>query len=1328
MKYGDLIQFHRAERIDGVRASASAKLSQQLVATYYLSEGISHQLTNIVFPHLRLGENPETKPILLLGGPGTGKSHLLSVITSLAESTVSPDLPASPEVTLSQQTGLLALEGAEAVAGRFITVRAGARLRDLSLREALTNQLSFRLSTLGIQYAFPPALHARDVGRAFRDMMTAFKTAFPEQGLLLVADELQDYMAVHTHAQWVEDLDFLLSMTAACRETDLRFMMGLRKSVVETPHSHAVEERLIRLKSAFEPVRIASLDVRDAAAHRLVPKTPEQKVCVAEHLGRYAPWYGGMADRMDEFVASFPIHPDYFEVIGSLPFEGAQQVLVELSTAVERLLDKPVPGDSPGLIAYDDYWDQLCCHPVISQLPEVEAVVKCGKQLEGKVRAAATISSVDIPFRLIHALCIRRLLTDGAHPSHGLTPAELRDQLCLTSPGTESSADDQAGALLSRVTEALALIHEQAGEALTGRDNEYHLNIRKLRRFVAPELVLHWINAVPFLILMLTGGGMLLSRFIHIEPKWFSILFTTHKICAATWVIGVPASVLMRAKLHWQQHLRSMLSWGPGDLVWMVQSIRSLYDKKAVVPDAGRFNTGQKINACLVMMYFAGFSTTGLVMLWKASILAPWYLHTMLFFASMGSVGGHLFLALVNPSTRIALAGIFHGWAPIEYIEHHHPLSLPANTRAHRRVADQITLRRALSFTRVEIVIVVITAILAGTGLLVFSRVQHPSLETLFSKSFVAAIKPAELSTKHQIGEVTRSCTKCHSYAGEIPNAKCEYCHPLIKDRRAREIGYHGTLKGDCIQCHKEHLEPSQSIIPLDRKKFDHRLTAFPRDGKHATLECDECHRKKRAPGTQGGYYIGLKSGLCTDCHRDPHGSQFKQSCDTCHTAHGWKGQNLKFDHKGDPSFQLLGKHTTLECAKCHKPKSPWSSLSSATFKGLPTSCVGCHKDPHRKQFTAACTTCHTQSGWKKGFLLFDHNRDSKFPLVAKHLTTDCAKCHKPETPWSPLASATFKGLPTGCTDCHKEPHRKQFTAACTTCHTPAGWKKEFVSFDHNRDSKFPLVAKHAQATCDKCHTPSAPGEALGFARFTNLKTACADCHQDPHRGQFERNCTRCHAGPTTWKFDLNHFNHNKDTKFVLVGKHVTLDCIKCHKPQTPGGPLGSATFRGLGTTCQDCHPVKHPESYGPSCMACHTLDVWPKKMKEFEHLLKNGLADKHLSLKCSVCHNEKRMPYPIQSGKTKFTCYSCHQANDPHKGTLGTECAKCHSMTGWKGEHLIFDHNKMTRYTLDRDHQNVPCLKCHVRGRWKPLGMTCQNCHTKFFKKTTPGEIPANK
>lgn len=1332
MKYGDLIQFRRMERVDGVRASSAGEVGRQLVSTFVMSEGIASHFTRVIFPKLKLDEAQGTKPLLVLGGPGAGKSHLLSVLANLAESSdLVATLPHHEWLTQQGGTKAEAFVGVESVSGRFKVIRAGIRREDPSLREGLMSQIAAYLSACGVPYAFPPASTGYDLGLVFREMMVAFNEFFPGQGLLLVADELHEYQVGRKDTDWLQDLNFLLEMADICRDSAFRCIIGLRKSAIDHAPSHQVEEALSRVKSAFELVSLTSSDLIGVAAERLVPKTPTQKAQVAEHLNRFAKCYGGMVGRMDEFVAAFPIHPDYFEVVGSIPFDGARQVMDVLADAVERLLEKTVPEDAPGLIAYDSHWDQLRNDPLITRLPEVEAVVRCGALLEDRIREVARAADMHLALRLIHALCIQRLLPGEIFSAQGATPAEFRDRLCLYASSVEAGEEDPAEVLAARVKEVLTSIQAEAGEVLSGpvgTQNGYHLRINMLRRFVTPELVLHWINAVPFMMLMLTGGLMLLSHFIHFDHKWFTLCFTVHKTFAALWIIGLPVTVLSWVKVHWQ-HIRTFLTWGPEDLLWMVQSARSVYSKTAVVPEADRFNTGQKINALLVLIYYVGFSTTGVLMLWKASILFPWYIHTALFCASMGSVGGHLFLALVNPSTRIALAGIFHGWAPIEYIEHHHPLSLPGGSYGHGKTSGPVTFRRALSIPRVEIIILAVTALLAGVGVFVFSLTHlamiQKTLETVFSQGFVAAIKPDELSTKHKIGETAQSCTKCHSYAGEITNEKCEGCHAVIKERRANGKGYHGILKGDCIQCHKEHLDQAKSIIPLDRKTFDHRLAAFPKDGKHAALECDECHKKKRPSDAPVGYYVGLKYGICTDCHHDPHGAQFKVSCETCHSARGWKGPEMKFVHDEKASFRLLGKHAVLECSKCHKPKLPWSPLASATFKGTPADCAGCHQDPHRKQFTAACSTCHSASGWKKEFLTFDHARDTKFPLLAKHATVDCVKCHKPATPWSALASATFKGLPNGCVDCHKDPHRNQFKVACTTCHSSAGWKKEFQSFDHNRDSKFPLIAKHAEAACSKCHISASPGEALGFANFANLKTGCVDCHQDPHRGQFERNCTRCHAKPATWKVDLLRFNHSTETKYVLAGKHVTLACVKCHTPQLPDGPLSSATFRGLGITCVDCHKVKHPETYGPSCQSCHTLDVWPPKMKGFEHLLKYGLLGKHLSVKCSSCHNENRMSYPLQPGATKYDCYTCHQVNDPHKGTLGTACAKCHSMTGWKGEDLLFDHNTMTRYVLNKDHQNVACAKCHEKGRWKPLNTSCESCHPKFYKKSVPPVTP---
>jgi len=504
------------------------------------------------------------------------------------------------------------------------------------------------------------------------------------------------------------------------------------------------------------------------------------------------------------------------------------------------------------------------------------------------------------------------------------------------------------------------------------------------------------------------------------------------------------------------------------------------------------------------------------------------------------------------------------------------------------------------------------------------------------------------LSPRHKAGDTAKSCTKCHAFTGELPNAKCESCHTMIKERQLKGTGYHGTLKGACVQCHKEHLKKPMSIVTLDQKTFDHRLASFQQTGKHSKLECDECHKKKRSKDTPGSYYIGLKYGLCTDCHRDPHNAQFKAPCEKCHSTDGWKKPALKFDHNTDSTYKLLGKHAAVDCSKCHKP---------ATFLSAP-------------------------------------------------------------------GSARFKGLPAGCVDCHKDPHRGQFKAACDTCHSPAGWQKEFLTFDHNRNSKYPLVEKHAEAACNKCHLPAFPGEKLGFARFTSIKTGCADCHKDPHRGQYEQNCVRCHTKPTTWKLDKTQFNHDTATKYPLAGKHAGVDCIKCHKPKLAGAPLGTAQFRGVSTKCDDCHKVKHPETYGPVCLSCHTPNGWPPKMASFEHRPKLELPGKHLSIPCSACHNEKRMACPLEPGKIKYECVTCHKADDKHKGTLGNDCAKCHTSSGWKEPWLLFNHNTMTRYILDRDHKNVACVKCHADNRWKPLETACESCHPKFFLQAHPAAV----
>jgi cytochrome b subunit of formate dehydrogenase len=1325
MNYGELIQFEPIEGSVRLQDADQKETARRLVSSYAISEGMAARLMGQVFPRLRCDDPASARALLVVGRRGTGKSHFLSAISSLGEHADFAGTPSLQKVLKpdpgSKENGSV---GADAIAGRFKVVRLDIKARPQPLRDILLAQIEAGLSAWGISYHFPPGSKSHVDKVAFGDMLSSFHQSFPEQGLLVVMDELVDYLRSRRKRDLYLDLHFLGEIGELCQSTKFRFMAGLREDLFSSPQFKFAAEVLQGVKAHFELVPITPDDVGCAVAECLVRKTPAQKAQVKAHLAQFVHCYGTMGDRLDDFVALFPVHPDLVEVFAKIPIAGRLAILPTLSKLVSQRLGQPSGTDGPGLIAFDSLWNILRDHPDLRLEPEIEAVTAHGKKLEKKSAGAFTNPAHQtLCARIIPALCIHRLTAEDIYEPVGIRPIDLRDQLCLFLPDLAWQEQSPAKALLTEVTGVLKELHQRGGDQILSHQPEtdqYGLCFQKFRRFVKPELILHWVNAVPFVLLMLSGLIMVAFRFLHFDRQWFSLTVLTHKVIAIGWLASLPVVVLLHPKVHWA-HIRVMLSWGSADLVWMVQSLRSLYNRKAILAAVGRFNTGQKINACLVMLYFLGFGATGLLMIFQSTILIPWYVHTALFSATLGSVGGHLFLSLINPGTRIALAGIFHGWSPMEYVEHHHALSLPSTHRDHLAPITLKSIVEEVFVSKVELAVLALAIIMAVAGVFLFTQGQMASVKKNFTKSFADCISPNDLSTKHRIGPAAESCTKCHSYTGTIANSQCEHCHEVVKERRTQLAGYHGTLKGACIDCHKEHLPASQSIVPFVKEKFDHNLASFKLDGKHAKVDCDECHKKKRTAGMPGNYFIGLKYDACIACHADKHEGQFVASCEKCHSTAGWTAKDLKFAHEKDSSFKLTGKHESVACAKCHKPKKPDGALGTALFKGLSSDCTSCHEDPHKKQFVSTCTQCHTTAGWTKKALIFNHDRDSKFKLESKHARISCEKCHVPTSPDKKLASALFHDLKSGCADCHKNPHREQFSEACTKCHSPFGFKRKSLSFDHNKDSKYQLVAKHLEVDCIKCHLPVAPSKKLGSAQFRGLKTDCADCHKDPHGEQFKRECSKCHTTPAGFTLKELHFDHNRDSKYALVGKHLTVECIKCHQAKAPSGKLASATFKGLATECASCHKVKHPDFYGPTCLSCHNNDLWPKKRPGAEHIHQftfdgEQLIGKHLTTDCKSCHNDTLIPVLGRINKPDSQCVVCHKKDDPHKPSMGPDCARCHSNGGWKGENLRFNHDTMTRFTLGRDHMNVACAKCHINNVWKPVKTACKDCHPNKY------------
>ena len=479
MKYHDLIQFEPIESVVQLREADKASAAKQLVHTYVISEEMSERFAELAIPQLQFDKPLDNKGLLIVGNYGTGKSHLMSVISGIAEHSE----------FLSDISDKHVRDAAVVIAGKFKVVRTEIGATTMSLRDILVAELEERLSAYGVSFTFPDAGQVSGNKRAFEDMMAAFHEEYPDHGLLLVVDELLDYLRTRKDQALILDLNFLREIGEVCKDLRFRFIAGVQEAIFDSPRFSFVADSIRRVKDRFEQILIARKDVKFVVAERLLKKTAEQQSKISEYLTPFAKFYGHMNERMDEYVRLFPVHPDYIDTFERVTAIEKREVLKTLSLAMKKLLDTDIPKDYPGLIAYDNYWNTLKENPSFRAVPDIKAIIDCSQVLESRIQQAFTRPAYkDMALRVIHALSVHRLTTGDIYSPLGATAEELRDGLCLYQPGIEDLGGEPADDLLTQVETVLKEIHKTvSGQFISSNpDNrQFYLDLKKTDDFDA---------------------------------------------------------------------------------------------------------------------------------------------------------------------------------------------------------------------------------------------------------------------------------------------------------------------------------------------------------------------------------------------------------------------------------------------------------------------------------------------------------------------------------------------------------------------------------------------------------------------------------------------------------------------------------------------------------------------------------------------------------------------------------------------------------------------------------------------------------------------------
>lgn len=224
--------------------------------------------------------------------------------------------------------------------------------------------------------------------------------------------------------------------------------------------------------------------------------------------------------------------------------------------------------------------------------------------------------------------------------------------------------------------------------------------MRNLKRHDASDIFIHWFNAGCWLVLLVSGLGLIKNERLNPLGAWLpdalralfgggsaggAVLLVIHEVVGVLWVLGFVAYLAVNAKGA-RFFLKEIFSVRPGDLTWLIRKMgRMTVGVGGELPPQGYYNMGQKAFAQASVAGGLAIVLSGAVLLLSdkllpaaATGLVGWavtlhYLAVGLVFAGLLV---HIYMAAVSPEEKPGFRSMFTGVVPEDYARHHHGLWL----------------------------------------------------------------------------------------------------------------------------------------------------------------------------------------------------------------------------------------------------------------------------------------------------------------------------------------------------------------------------------------------------------------------------------------------------------------------------------------------------------------------------------------------------------------------------------------------------------------------------------------------------------------------------
>lgn len=420
MKYGDLFTLHPIDTVIQLERADRKSEAKRLVESFVITPSLGETIETVALPQLDFQSGAEGKGIFVVGNYGTGKSHVMSFLSILAEDGSYLASVRDP----AWRTKL------ERFSGHYKVKRCELGGTMMNLYQIVAEQLQQLATSCAFAFTFRDQGEVSNVKDEFERYMMEFDKTCPGKGVLLIIDELLEFLKTRNDMDLVLDLAILRSLGEYCNGSRFALMAGIQELLFNNPRFNHIAADVNRVRQRFHDFVIDNKGVKQLIEQHLFQKNESQRQSIRDLLMKQTKLFEVVGPEIEQFVALFPAHPRFIDEFQRVFVVERREILTVLSKEARLFADRPIDTEHLDLITSDEYWKHIERDAGLNANSSVRKIKENVTVLKGKIQHGLPVSEDKLAAeKLVEALAVHRLTTPNVTDAVGLTPENLKNNL-----------------------------------------------------------------------------------------------------------------------------------------------------------------------------------------------------------------------------------------------------------------------------------------------------------------------------------------------------------------------------------------------------------------------------------------------------------------------------------------------------------------------------------------------------------------------------------------------------------------------------------------------------------------------------------------------------------------------------------------------------------------------------------------------------------------------------------------------------------------------------------------------------------------------------------